>query len=74
MQNRQEIQASPAYVVPQGEERLTASELANLWVSYIDNDLKIRVLERFSAVIEDPEHKRSGKECFKLCQGTYTKD
>lgn len=57
--NRQETPATWKHgAAPAEGERLTASELANLWVSYLDNDLKAKVVEYLARVAEDKEIKQ----------------
>lgn len=80
-QMRQETPATwKRGAVPAESEQLTAPELANLWVSYLDNDMKARVLDYLLQVVEDKEIKQAledareyAREHLKKITGIYQK-
>lgn len=68
MNHQQEVQTSSKYSVSLDSERLTASELADLWVSYLDNGLKVKIIKYLLQVIDDPDIKQVFKHALQMAE------
>ncbi|MDD3653450.1 MAG: DUF3231 family protein [Desulfotomaculaceae bacterium] len=69
MNSQQDVQTLTGYSVSRGNsERLTSSELANLWASYLDNDIKIRVVKYLLQVVEDKDIKQVFKQALRMAE------